>query len=102
MVFTAGVLLFNHVLTFKGHLPSMTPKLYQAFMNIGESLSKIEDVEAKKALLLAMNRSLYKNQAMLDKLGDMTEGLVAKMQKLASEQADIKPAIEDLLKMLGA
>lgn len=58
-MFTAGVLLFNHVLTFKGNLKSITPKLFKAFKHIADTLASIQDVEAKKALVLALNRMLY-------------------------------------------
>lgn len=49
-----------------------------------------------------MNRSLYKNQAMLDMLGDGTEAFIQDMKELAEKQVEIRDAIEDLTKMLGA
>lgn len=83
-------------------MTAMTPKLYKAVMHIAKNLPAIQDVEAKKALLLAMNRSIYKNQAMLDMLGDGTEQFVQDMKELGEKQAEIRDAVGDLTKMLGA
>ena len=61
VVFTAGVVLFNHVLTYKGDLATLTNELYSAVMKIVEYLPTVTDTEAVSALLLAATRSLYKN-----------------------------------------
>lgn len=68
VVFTAGVVLFNHLLTYMGDLEALTPELFSSMYKICEVIEKNEDEEARKALLLASTRMLYKNQKLLEKI----------------------------------
>lgn len=74
-VFTAAVIIFNHVLTFKGDLSSINNQLLPLLMTSIEVLSNamtqkgVNDEEAVMALLLAEIRMLYKNDAMTKKVG---------------------------------
>ena len=43
VVFTAGVLLFNHILTYKGDHGTLAPELRDCLMKISSTLHKIQD-----------------------------------------------------------
>jgi len=60
-VFAAAVLLFSHVLTFKGDFRSINAALQGAMSGIIETLSTSTDAEALGAMLLCEIRILYKN-----------------------------------------
>jgi hypothetical protein len=84
-VFTAGVVLFNHLLSYLGELDALAPELYSAIFKICERLEKVEDEEARKALLLAATRMLYKNQTLLDKMQDGKDKFVKAMNEFKSK-----------------
>ena len=43
VIFTAGVVLFNHVLMYKGNLKDLTPELFKVVMKITDNISKNAD-----------------------------------------------------------
>ena len=61
VVYTAGVLLFNHLVTYKRDLSVINDNLFNCVMKIMEVLSDIKDKDAATAILLAETRMLYKN-----------------------------------------
>ena len=67
-VFTAGVVLFNHILTYKGDIKKLTPKLQIAQKTIVETLRTQTDKDALLAMLLAEIRIIYKNADLLHTL----------------------------------
>jgi len=66
-VFTAAVVVFNHVLTYKRDISSLTTSLLNLVKTIIEILAGafkaggLTDPEALNAILLAETRMLYKN-----------------------------------------
>jgi len=60
-VFAAAVLLFSHILTYKGDYKDINPALQAAMSAIVETLPSTTDTEALGALLLCEIRILYKN-----------------------------------------
>ena len=60
-VFTAAVVLFNHVLTYKRDFSKINNYLFSAVQKILETIQSLTDLEAIKALLLAETRIIFKN-----------------------------------------
>ena len=96
-------MLFNHVLTYKGDLATLTNELYSAVMKIVEHLPTVTDTEAVSALLLAATRSLYKNQALMDRLDGNKDKFGGSLRDFALKQqsAEVKGAVADLVSLLG-
>lgn len=61
VVYTAGVVLFNHLVTYKREMAPINECLFNAVMKIMETMGDIQDKDAATALLLAETRMLYKN-----------------------------------------
>ena len=103
VIFTAGVVLFNHLLSYKGNIKELTPELFSLVMKITDNISKNGDQESISALLLAQTRALYKNQDLLDKVMEVKDKFVAQnKQVMASTNFDeVKKGISDLLSLLG-
>ena len=79
-------MLFNHILTYIGDLEALTPELYSSTMKIAEVIDKVEDEEAKKALLLASTRMLYKNQKLVGRMADSKDKYVKAMNEFKGKQ----------------
>lgn len=102
-VFAAAVLLFSHVLTFKGDFRSINAALQGALSGIIETLPSTTDTEALGAMLLCEIRILYKNAdnltwalASKDKILKVHDAL---RNKIADDQ--IKNSIDDLYELIG-
>lgn len=76
VVYTAGVVLFNHLVTYKRDLAAINDHLFNAIMKIMEIMGDIKDKDAITALLLAETRMLYKNQDLLTKVIDIKDKFV--------------------------
>ena len=61
VVYTAGVVLFNHMVTYKRDLSHINEHLFNAVMKIMEVIGDVQDKDAAMALLLAETRMIYKN-----------------------------------------
>lgn len=108
-VFTAAVVVFNHVLTFKGDITQVNSQLQNLIQTSIEVLSEagsakgLQDNDAITALLLAETRMLYKN----DKLTKAVQGeLKDKFEQTHSQLRqrvvtnNIKEAVDDLLQLI--
>lgn len=61
VVYTAGVVLFNHMVTYKRDLSHINEHLFNAVMKIMEVIGDAQDKDAAMALLLAETRMIFKN-----------------------------------------
>ena len=61
VVYTAGVVLFNHIVTYKRDFAAINDHCFNAIMKIMEIMNEIKDKDAMTALLLAETRMIYKN-----------------------------------------
>jgi hypothetical protein len=75
-LYTAGVLLFNHLVTYKRDLSLINDELFSAIMKIMEVLVDLTDKDAATAILLAETRAIYQNQDLLTKVVEMKEKFV--------------------------
>ena len=65
VVFTAAIVLFNHVMLYRRDISTLTPLLKSALQAILITLGRIEADDARLALLLAEVRIIYKNKDLL-------------------------------------
>ena len=105
MVFTAAVILFNHVLCFKREKSLLVGHLEKSLLKIQEILldSATTDVEAVMGLLLCECRIFYQNKALCELFTTKHEkSLKEAHQKLELRVKDIKvrQAIDDVFMML--
>lgn len=102
-VFTASVVIFNHVLTYKRDFKNINQALGNILMAITENLDLITDAEALNAILLAETRILYRNQEMVTKAIQMKDKFVKVHKDVQSKSQDngVKQAIEDVLSLIG-
>ena len=75
-MYTAGVLLFNHMVTYKRDLSRLTDHLFNAVMKIMECMTDLTDKDAAMALFLAEARMIYKNQDLLSKIVEIKDKFV--------------------------
>lgn len=75
-VFTAGVVLFNHVLTYKRDFKGINSYLFAAIQSIMENIPQIEDNDGLNAVLLAEIRIIYKNQEICGKILEIKDKFV--------------------------
>ena len=109
-VFTAAVVIFNHVLTFKRDMASLSNKLFSLVQAITELLSTcfkeggLTDTEAVTAILLAETRMIYKNHSLTLKIqGEIVDKFVfvhENLRKRATEKP-VQEAIDDILALIG-
>lgn len=102
-IFTAAVVLFNHVLTYKRDFKLINQYLENFLMKVVESLHNINDNDALNAILLCEIRIIYKNADVLTKVLQMKEKFVKVHNDLKNRttEASVKQAIGDLFLMLG-
>ena len=102
-VFTAAVVLFNHVLTFKKSFDHINQYLENYMKSVVENLGDMTDVEAMTAVILSEIRVLFKNAQILGKVMEMKDRFVQVHNQAKSKTTDnnVKLAIEDLLMLLG-
>jgi len=65
VVFTAAIVLFNHVMIYRRDISTLTQLLKSALQAILITLGRIEADDARLALLLAEVRIIYKNKDLL-------------------------------------
>lgn len=80
-VFTASVVLFNHLLCYKRNLEIISGPSHQVLTKIVGILRNVQDgtkadKDALLAMVLAEVRILYKNQPMIDKLADKKDHFI--------------------------
>ena len=102
-VFTAAVVLFNHVLTYKGEIKALTNGLSKALQTILETLSRVTEADSLTALLLAETRIIYKNPDMLAVVMGYKDKFVKVHSDLKAKTQDnnVKQSIEDALSLIG-
>lgn len=68
VVFTAAILMFNHILCFKREKALLNPELEKALTTITEKLAddKLVDPEALSGLLLCECRIVYQNKNVVE------------------------------------
>ena len=101
IVYTAGVVLFNHLVTYKRDLSMINEHLFNAIMKIMEIMSEVKDKDAMTALLLAETRMLYKNQDLLTKVIDIKDKFVKCHKECQIQDNSVKQAISDVLSLIG-
>jgi len=102
-VFTAAVVLFNHVLTYKRDLKPINQYLENALMTALEHLTNINDADSLNAILLCEIRIIYKNADILSKVLSVKDKFVKVHQDLRNRTTEntVKLAIADLFLMIG-
>jgi len=102
-VFTAAVVLFNHVLTYKRSLSDINTYLENYIKSVVENISDITDNEALTAVVLSEIRVIYKNADILAKVMDMKDKFVKVHSdaKAKTTDSNAKQAIEDLMMLIG-
>ena len=75
-VFTAAVVLFNHVLTFKKGYNHINQFLENYLKSVIENLSDMTDSEALNAVILSEIRIIFKNADILAKVLEMKDKFV--------------------------
>lgn len=102
-VFAAAVLLFSHVLTYKGDFRDINAALQAAMSTLVETIPSTTDTEALGAMLLCEIRILYKNAdnltwalASKDKIIQVHNAL-----RIKTTDEGIKSSVDDLYLLLG-
>ena len=98
-VFTAAVVLFNHVLCTK--VDKKADVLFSAIQKICEVLPSQTDNDAITALVLAEIRIIYKNGEILKKVMESKDKIVKVHAPLKDKAANIKEVVLDLFQLLG-
>ena len=102
-VFTAGVVLFNHVLTYKKQFSHINTYLENYLKSVIENLGSMTDSDALNAVILSEIRIVYKNADLLAKVMEMKDKFVKVHNEVKAKTTDnnVKFAIDDLLMLLG-
>lgn len=87
-MFTAAVVLFNHVLTYKRDLKPINQYLENALMTALEHLGNVNDNDALNAILLCEIRIIYKNADILTKVLSVKEKFVKVHQDLKNRTTE--------------
>ena len=87
-VFTAAVVLFNHVLTYKRDLRQINQYLENFLMKVVENLHKITDNDALNAILLCEIRIIYKDADVLTKVLQMKDKFVKAHTDLKNKSSE--------------
>ena len=101
VVYTAGVVLFNHMVTYKRDLSRINDNLYNAIQKIMEVIVDVTDKDAAMALLLAETRILFKNQDLLSKVIEIKDKFVKVHKECKIQDNAVKQAISDVLSLVG-
>ena len=101
VVYTAGVVLFNHMVTYKRDLSRINDNLYNAILKIMEVIVDVTDKDAAMALLLAETRILFKNQDLLSKIIEIKDKFVKVHKECKIQDNAVKQAISDVLSLVG-
>ena len=101
VVYTAGVVLFNHMVTYKRDLSKINEHLFNATMKIMEVIVDVQDKDAAMALLLAETRMIYKNQDLLSKVVEIKDKFVKVHKECKIPDNAVKQAIQDVLSLVG-
>ena len=101
VVYTAGVVLFNHMVTYKRDLSRINDNLYNAILKIMEVIVDVTDKDAAMALLLAETRILFKNQDLLSKVIVIKDKFVKVHKECKIQDNAVKQAISDVLSLVG-
>ncbi len=105
VVFTAAILLFNHILCFKRDKSLLNELFEKALVNISEKLAdeKLIDSEALSGLLLCECRIVYKNKHTVEFVKDKLEPQFRKNHqnlKTRSPAQGVKEAVNDVILMI--
>lgn len=102
-LFAAAVILFSHVLTYRGDFKSINPALQGAMSSIIEAIPSTTDTEALGAMLLCEIRILYKNADNLTWALGIKDKIMKVHDDLKQKTSDqgVKNAIDDLYLLLG-
>lgn len=105
VVFTAAILMFNHILCFKRDKSLLNELLEKALATISEKLGddKLVDPEALSGLLLCECRIVYQNRHAVDFVNDKLEPQFRKNHlnlKTRIPAQGVKEAVNDVLLMI--
>jgi hypothetical protein len=102
-VFTAAVVMFNHVLTFKKAFSHINQFLENYLKSVVENIGAMTDPEALNAVVLSEIRIVYKNADILAKVIEMKDKFIRVHSDVKAKTQDnnVKFAIEDLMMLLG-
>lgn len=105
VVFTAAVLLFNHVLCFKRDKAVINKDLIEAVLKINAVIvsPELSDAEALQALLLSECRILYNNRQLCEYTVDKIESEFRKnhfVLKNKTQHAKVKECVDDVLSLV--
>lgn len=101
VVYTAGVVLFNHMVTYKRDLSKINEHLFNAVMKIMELIGDMQDKDAAMALLLAETRMIFKNQDLVSKVIEIKDKFVKVHKECKIPDPAVKQAIQDVLSLVG-
>lgn len=100
-VFAAAVLLFSHVLTYRGDFRDINTALQGAMSTILETLGSTTDTEALGALLLCEIRILYKNADNLTWALGVKDKIMKVHDAIKTTDDGVKASIGDLYLLIG-
>ena len=101
--YTAGVVVFNHMLTLKEDQKGLSGSLLSFLRAVTENIDRLaEDTESMLAIILAETRILYKNPSIQEKIGGIKDKIIAAHKSLQQKTSDqtVKEAVGDLLLLL--
>lgn len=88
-VFTAAVVLFNHVLTYKRDFKAINQYLFTAIQTIMETIPTVYDPESLNAILLSEIRIIYKNAEICGKVMEMKDKFVKVHKEVRAKSGDL-------------